>query len=271
MLSLPRRAPARVPFDRRTDDPRALVLKESGRYAALDTLNRALVKSNTIRLCRPRFECDSPLKCVTCSVYRLAERRADLQAALRGAPAAVMVTLTTAHGHLPLVTEWTEIEKILRRFTERGDWSRFKKMHGIDGYAVTTEQTHNRNGWNVHLHLILTLGHQPTPGAAQALQDAIRRRWCRAAAHTGHEALEDLQTFSWMRPDFDADDMAEYVTKQNLRRLSTDPARSRYPGDLLAGALDGDVGDMQQYRQYLDAATNRSISRAYGRLSRHLD
>lgn len=118
MLSLPRRAPVRVPFDRRTDDPRALVLKESGRYAALDTLNRALAENNTIRLCRPRFECDSPLKCVTCSVYRLAERRADLQAALRGAPAAVMVTLTTAHGHLPLAAEWTELEKILIRFTD---------------------------------------------------------------------------------------------------------------------------------------------------------
>lgn len=280
----PHRTPRRVPLDYRTDDPRFgvsasragsrkptplsyLVLIESGDSASLDRLNRALSDDLSITLCRPGHTCDCTLRCVLCSQYRLAERRADLKAALRGARSAVMVTLTFAHGHAPLSVELANLGTILARFTKRGDWSRFQKRHGIVGYAVTQEITHNTTGWNAHVHLLLSLSTERTTAGAQHLQDAVTERWSSAAAWNGQEAAERRQTFSWMRPDFDAEDMAEYVTKQNLLHYAPQSARGRYPADLLVSAAAGDAEDLDLYREYLDAVKGRAHIRAHGRLS----
>lgn len=288
MLSLPAdpstRTPRRVPLWYRTDDPRFgvsahpaqnrkptplayLVHQESGDSASLDALNRALSDDLSIMLCRPGCTCDCIMRCILCSQYRMAERRADLKAALRGAPAAVMVTLTFRHGYAPLSEELSSYDAILARFTKRGDWRRFQKRNGITGYAVSTEITHNATGWNVHLHLVLSIGAELTSADAQRLQDAVTTRWCNAAAWTGHDAVEGRQTYSWMRPGFDAADMAEYVTKQNLLHRASESARGRYPADLLAGAGAGDDDDLDLYREYLDAVKGRAPIRAHGRLS----
>ncbi|MBP3978695.1 hypothetical protein [Microbacterium sp. BLY] len=178
-----------------------------------------------------------------------------------------MVTLTYAHGYAPLSNEMSNLDAILGRFTKRGDWSRFQKRNGIVGYAVTQEITHNSTGWNAHIHLVLTLSSAHTTAGAQRLQDAITQRWCSAAAWTGHEAVERLQAYSWMRPGFDAADMAEYVTKQNLLHRAPESARGRYPADLLIGAAAGDADDLDRYREYLDAVKGRAPTRAHGRLS----
>ncbi|MFJ4161301.1 hypothetical protein [Microbacterium testaceum] len=178
-----------------------------------------------------------------------------------------MVTLTISHGHDALSSQWIEFDKILARFTDRGDWSRFKKNHGVTGHAVVTEIKHNRNGWNVHAHLILTLDHQPSPEASDRLQDAVRARWSTRADRLGHTALPSRQAFSWMSYDFTASTMAEYVTKQNLLHHAPDPHAGRYPADLLAGAQQGDADDYDLYAEYLDAATGHALIRQYGHLS----
>ncbi|WP_307486771.1 hypothetical protein [Microbacterium trichothecenolyticum] len=277
-----------MPFDYRTDDPlrlvsasrakyerppslRFLVVKESAQNASQDEWNRALVDDNTVRLCRRGHECDSTLRCVTCSVYRMAERQATLAAALRVAPAAVMVSLTFRHDTKPLAEEWSDLDAILVRFTKRGDWSHFKKQHGITGYAVTEELTKTSDGWNVHSHVILTFDQNSSPAGRRRLQQAVTARWVRAARHLGHDAAEHLQTFSWMRDDLSADDMAEYVTKQTLLKRAPETKLGRYPGDLLAGAHAGDADDLLAYREYLDAARHRGLVRQYGTLSRNAD
>ena len=180
-----------------------------------------------------------------------------------------MVTLTYAHGYAPLSVELSHLDVILARFTKRGDWSRFQKRNGIVGYAVTQEITYNATGWNAHIHLVLVLSSACTTAGAQTLQEAITQRWCSAAAWTGHEAAERRQTYSWMRPGFDAADMAEYVTKQNLLHRAPESARGRYPADLLVGGAAGDAGDLDLYREYLDAVKGRAPIRAHGRLSPH--
>lgn len=281
----PGRAVRRVPLDYRTDDPRRvsanparfskptplayLVLIESGRGASLDVLNRALVDDDTVRLCRPGQTCGSTLRCVLCSLYRMAERRADLSAALRAAPDAVMVTLTYAHGSAPLSEELDALDGILARFTKRGDWSRFQKRHGVTGYAVAREITYNATGWNVHVHLIVSLTSERDAAATHGLQSALTRRWCAAAAWSGYEAAEQRQAYSWMGTDFTAEDMSEYVTKQNLLHRASESARGRYPADLLAGAAVGDYADLDLYREYLDAVRGRGLLRSHGRLAQN--
>lgn len=282
------RTPRRVPFDYRTDDPmrlvsasrakyerppslRFLVIKESAQNASSDEWNRALVDDNTVRLCRRGHECDSTLRCVACSVFRMAERRSTLAAALRVAPAAVMVSLTFRHGNRPLADEWHDMHSIVTRFTKRGDWSNFQKRNGITGYSFSEELTKTLDGWNPNAHLILTLDQEPSPAGRRRLQQAVTARWVRAARHLGHDAAERLQTFSWMRHDLSADGIAEYVTKQTLLKHAPETKVGRYPGDLLAGAQAGDADDLLAYREYLDAARHRGLVRQYGTLSRNAD
>ncbi|WP_295852028.1 hypothetical protein [uncultured Microbacterium sp.] len=201
----------------------------------------------------------------------MAERQSTLAAALRVAPAAVLVSLTFRHGNKPLADEWHDMHSIVTRFTKRGDWSTFQKRSGITGYSFSEELTKTLDGWNPNAHMILTLDQEPSPAGRRCLQQAVTARWGRAARHQGHEAAERLQTFSWMRDDLSADDMAEYVTKQTLTKHAPETKLGRYPGDLLAGAQAGDADDLLAYREYLDAARHRGLVRQYGTLSRNAD
>jgi hypothetical protein len=186
---------------------------------------------------------------------------------MRAAPDAAMVTLTRSHSFSPLMDDWNATESVLRRFTDRGSWSRFKKLHGIDGYARAVEVTHSASGWNVHLHMLLTFSRKLTPDAETSLTKEIKTRWCAAAAFAGQIAAVGNQTVRICRTQKDREDAAVYITKQHLLHLAPDWKKSSYPADLLAGAFDGDVDDCLNYREYLTAAKGRTQIRALGRLS----
>ena len=263
----------RTPFERRTDAA-DLVLIESGGSASLDAFNRAISLDSNIQNCASsrldsgRFRtCDSVLRCVTCSLYRLAERRSDLLGGMREAPDAVLVSLTRSHGFAPLREEWDGTEKILRKMTDRSDWSRFKKRHGIDGYAIVVEESRTE-GWNVHAHAILTFARKLDSGAAERFRSEVRRRWCWSASAVGYEAVEARQAVRMLRTMDDRRDAAVYLTKQNLLHTAPESRQGRYPADLLAGAHAGDADDLDLYIEYLEAAFNRAMIRSYGRLSR---
>jgi len=271
-----------VPLDaanRSQNDARTLVIKRSGRSAsdrALELLNRELSEDWNIQHCGSSRTpdgvlrtCDSVLRCVLCSLYRLAERRADLTAGLRYAPDAALVTLTRSHGVRPLAEEWDTTESILRKFTNRSDWSRFQKRHDITGYSISVETTGSANGWHVHVHALLAFGHRLDPGAVERLTTAVSTRWCNAAALIGHHADRNLQTVEMIRTRSDREQAAEYVTKQHLLHRAPSSRVGRYPADLLAGAKSGDADDIELYREYLNAAFNRDFIRAYGTLSSH--
>jgi hypothetical protein len=211
--------------------------------------------------------CDSSLRCVTCSVYRLAERREALRSGLRDAPDAASLTLTRSHGSAALAEEWDVTQLILGRLTHRSDWSRFKKRHGIDGYAFAIETTLNDLGWNVHVHGLLTFERPLGQEAVGVLRTGLAVRWCRAAASVGYGALDANQTVSMLRTEDERLEAAVYVTKQSLPHRAPASKRGRYPADLLAAAYAGDADDLDQYTEYLAAAFSRSLIRSYGRLS----
>lgn len=257
--------------------PAPLVLIESGGYAsplALDAFNRAFSTHKSIRLCGSsrsekgkRYTCDSMHRCVLCSQYRLAERRADLLAGMRSAPDAALVSLTRRHGMASLQENWDTTDAALRQFSKRGDWSRFQKQHSINGYAPAVEVTLSDLGWNVHVHMLVTFARTITPDAERHLREAITTRWSAAVAFVGHSADADRQTFDMCRTGDDRVRVAQYVTKQNLLHRAPDTNHGRYPADLLAEAANGDVDDAQLYGEYLDAAFGRRLIRAYGWLS----
>lgn len=186
---------------------------------------------------------------------------------MRSAPDAAIVTLTRSHSISPLQDDWNSTESLLRRFTDRGSWSRFKKMHGIDGYAPAVEVTHSDSGWNVHLHMLLTFSRKLTLDAETNLTRQVKTRWCAAADFVGQITTVERQTVRMCRTQEDREDAVAYITKQHLMHLAPDWKPGRYPADLLAGAFDGDVDDGLSYREYLTAAKGRTQIRALGRLS----
>ena len=257
--------------------PGPLVLIESGGNAsllALDAFNREFSTHKSIRLCcssqsenGKRFTCDSILRCVVCSIYRLAERRADLLAGMRSAPHAALVSLTRSHGLEPLQENWDTTEAALRQFSKRGDWSRFQKRHNVTGYALAVEVTLSDLGWNVHVHMLVTFSHKLSPEAQAAFRDAVSARWCTAVAFVGNYAHAARQEVEFCPTGDDLERVVKYVTKQNLLHCAPDSNQGRYPADFLAGAARGDVDEAQLYREYLDAAFGRPPVRAYGQLS----
>lgn len=249
----------RIPFDRHAPGTGSYIVHRGS--AARRELSK-FTRGNTS--CSPSKPCGSVLRCVHCSIYRLAERESDLREALRVAPGVAFVTFTKAHRSAPLNEEWDELSGICREFTERGSWSRFKKRHGITGYAFAEETTVSPVGWHVHLHAVFILDHKPSLRAFRKLQEALKGRWITAASTGGSQASLGRQTVALV-PNTDREVIAGYLTKQNLlRNEKRDNAVP--PGWLLKQSYE-DFNDLDTYllwHEYVTAAKGRTLIRQYG-------
>jgi hypothetical protein len=267
MTILPSNHPAALPLD----------LIEGGRNASLPTLpeldafNRSISDDSNIKLCSTSHlvsgklrTCDSIYRCVPCSIYRLAERRGELRGALGIAEEVAFLTLTHRRESGHVGREWRAQNEIMSEFTRRSDWSRFKKNHEIDGYAVVTEMTFDEDGWQVHNHMVFTFNSSRSPEAERRLRQAVEARWSDAARTTGHRADSQSQRLRLI-PTEERNTIARYMTKQHLMRRSSTP-RSFYPADLLqAGMQQGDADAIAEYKAYSMAARGKAFIRRYGK------
>jgi len=248
----------RISFDRPSSTRSFIVHRESAALGVLAHYTRGDTS------CSPQRPCDSVLRCVHCSVYRLAERKADLGEALRAAPGVAFVTFTKGRVSDALADEWDVLDAVRARFTERGTWSRFKKRHAITGYAFATEVTHSSAGWHVHLHGVMTLGEKPAPKAFSALKAALVARWVAAAARSGAIASERHQDVKEV-PNVDRDEIAGYLTKQNLLRSGSEGG-SVPPGCFLKRSQEdsSDLDAFVLWHEYTTGARGRTFIAQFG-------
>lgn len=236
---------------------------------SLDAFNRSTSSDESIRLCAlsrtasgKMRTCDAAYRCVFCSRYRLAERRADLVSALSVAEDVAFLTVTKMKRTGEVASEWADLNHVLAKFTDRGTWARFKNQHGISGYSVTVEHTLTSDGWHVHGHFLFTFSRHIGQQAQNTLRTATQARWAASAIAVGLTADPERQSLR-MVPTDERLTIARYVTKQDLAYRSRTPG-TRYPADLLAEASRGDVDAMDEWQQYTEAAKGKALVRQYG-------
>lgn len=135
--------------------------------------------------------CGSVWACPVCSarilVVRALEIGGVLGAAVHRGHSLAFCTFTMRHHSGQGLDElWAAAQKAWRRATGGKAWQEAKRL-GIVGNVRVWEVGHGRNGWHVHVHMVLVL----EAGAAEHLEDigsGMFGRWSKGLTDAGLEA-----------------------------------------------------------------------------------
>jgi Replication protein len=106
--------------------------------------------------------CGSVWACPVCNAKIMARRSRELSAAITSWQAMggriALVTLTLRHSTAdPLDACWSVLSGAWQRTVNGRVWRKWRDRLGSPGYVRAVEVTHGRNGWHVHVHLLLFL------------------------------------------------------------------------------------------------------------------
>lgn len=142
--------------------------------------------------------CGSVWVCPVCSAKIAARRRLEVGAAVaawqaRG-EAVAMSTLTMRHRKgQGLIGLWNALQAAWKAVTGGAPWVRSRGRYGIAGFIRLVEVTIGRNGWHVHIHVLLFLPGSTTAGDLVQLHGWMFDRWRRALTRRGHSAVAAAQ------------------------------------------------------------------------------
>lgn len=160
--------------------------------------------------------CASVWVCPVCAsrilVHRALEMGAVLQRAVELGYSLAFCTFTMRHhlGHR-LDQLWSGGQKAWQAAISGKYWQAAKAL-GVQGWVRVWEVAYGRNGWHVHVHLVLVL----TAGAAAQLDgiaSGMWERWDRALERSGLTSLRVGQDWHLVHGATAADDLGGYLAK----------------------------------------------------------
>lgn len=161
--------------------------------------------------------CGSVWACPVCAsrilVHRALEIGTVLGEAIRAGHALGFVTLTMRHHRgQNLADLWDAAGRGWRRAITGRGWVSASEM--VDGWVRVWEVTEGRNGWHVHVHLVLVLAEGTDAGALDAVASGMYERWGRGLVAAGLDAPKRVgQDWHLATGDRAASDLADYLAK----------------------------------------------------------
>nr|WP_176451871.1 protein rep [Propionibacterium freudenreichii] len=165
--------------------------------------------------------CGSVWACPVCNAKIMARRGLELGAAVEtwtkhGGRVAFM-TFTVRHSRKDSLTAvWDGVASGWRRVTSGKGWTSDQLRHGVEGFVRVVEVTHGRNGWHVHLHVLVFL--VGDFGDALALHRSMFGRWERGVLAAGlGTPLARAQDVQQMSAATGLDHLARYLSKAQFQ------------------------------------------------------
>jgi hypothetical protein len=218
--------------------------------------------------------CGSWSRCPCCAARIAAGRAEELGKALTWAAKAghtvCMITLTMRHhlGHR-LTDSWTTATtawaRLLRTHGETVDsWVKMKRDFGVLGFVRALEATYGYDfGWHPHIHAVLVLGGQVSPGMVRLLGERMYAIWEKGLARRGYTALRDSGGLD-IRVSTAATEerLAEYFVKQlaveaTHQHTKEGKQHGRTPFQVLADCANGETADLEVWWEWEKAAFGR--------------
>jgi len=222
--------------------------------------------------------CASVWACPVCSARILASRHDDIRDALASwnglGGHVAMLTLTMRHHAVQSLAElWEGLSPAWARVTSGRGWIAEKERYGVAGWVRVVEVLHGRNGWHVHIHVLLLLNDRPSAGGLRAWKAGIFERWANALERAGlarpGRLAQDLHLIEGR-----SDPLAAYFTKHGEAGVadiassmshemtsaalkSSRLAHGRTPWALLDDAIAGDSSAARLWREYERASKGR--------------
>ena len=247
-----------------------------GRYATGDSVAiRATVSGATARAGLGGVQtCGSVWACPVCSEKVNAERRNELENGIRAwiadGGSVLLLTLTMSHRRGQHLHDlWDALSPAWNGVTSGAGWKADRLRFGIEGFVRVVETKHGQNGWHPHVHALLFLRDEPTPGQAWDLKHRLFGRWehrlGKAGLRTAPRYGVDLRKVN------DASEVADYLTKNQYETSAGGAAfevtgsyakaegkGGRTPFQLLAEfAATGDLDLLNLWHEYEAASRGR--------------
>lgn len=208
----------RVRYQRRCTLWRASTLartRKCGRVARGDSVT--LRRRENVAGFAGLTHCGSVWSCPVCAgrilVHRALEIGAVLGRAMEAGHALGFVTLTMRHDRSqPLADLFKAASKGWARVTSGKAWT--LDQADVDGWVRVWEVTHGRNGWHVHVHLVLVMSPGSTSDTLDGVATAMYGRWSRSLEASGLRAPRLVgQDWHLVAGDQAATDLAGYLAK----------------------------------------------------------
>jgi hypothetical protein len=185
----------------------------------------------------------------------------------------VLVTLTMRHYARQslslLVQRQREAWKLAFGQNALKTTKQIKKDLGVVGYVRAWETTHGDNGWHAHFHVAVFLEERPDAKKVRVMQRLMYRAWADALVKVGAYRPSEAYAVKVDAPKAagDAGRLSAYLMKtqdgkrwtaaQEMTRADVKAGQRghRMPLQIARGAVDGDLDDVELWREYEEAAT----------------
>jgi len=209
--------------------------------------------------------CGSTWSCPQCSAQIAEHRRNDLHDLLIGHRKTggqfAMLTLTMRHRkNQGLKKLWSKLMDSWAYFQSGKNWRKARTL--LTGYCRVVEVTHGKNGWHVHIHVILffkptvrTGEYSPIEWTLNRLRGEFTERWIAALARFGATA-DARHALDLKRLTGDpSDTLSEYFVKATYEMARADLKDARHgnrtPFAILRSFLTtGDLDTLELWQEF---------------------
>lgn len=194
--------------------------------------------------------CGNTWVCPVCTPLKLKSNMRKSLRVLAMAPSAMAFTFTQKQEKEPLADSLDRLTVSMKKLTSGKAWATLRARYGIAGLGYVVELKHTPNGWHPHVHGFILSTLDLTPGQADKLALALRRRWAQCSPAASLWA----QSVDYLEPE-ESGPAARYLQKDSPRYTTANPV-ARTLGDLVHDARAGDVGALALLHE-AEAATFR--------------
>jgi Replication protein len=213
--------------------------------------------------------CGSVWACPACSA-KIATRRAEeladvMRHALEQGCSASMVTLTMRHHEGQSLKDcWNALGKAWARVTSGKQWVSDQAAYGLVGWVKAVEVTHGKNGWHVHIHVLMIWRDKIGQAGAERVGQRMWNRWSRALQRYGFDSLRDSGgldvRMATLQPG-NGSGLHEYFVKLS-HEITGGQAKlakggGRTPFQILSDAVEGLADDLDLWWQWERASLGR--------------
>jgi hypothetical protein len=162
--------------------------------------------------------CGSTWACPCCAA-KIAGRRSEelsqvMRTVLTAGGSASLITLTMRHhsGHR-LKDCWDALSSAWRGVISGKQWLADQELGGLLGWVRVVEATHGRNGWHLHVHVLVCWKRSVSLELAQDIGHRMWQRWTRVLERKGFTSWKHRGGVDVRMATLRTDNLAHYFTK----------------------------------------------------------
>jgi Replication protein len=162
--------------------------------------------------------CGSVWACPVCA-GKIAARRAEelsevMRTVLGSGGSASLITLTMRHHQGHQLTElWQALSLAWHGVLSGKQWTEDQELGGLLGWVRVVEATHGRNGWHLHIHVLVCWQRSVSLRLAQEIGYRMWQRWTRALERKGFTSWHHRGGVDVRMATLGSNNLSRYFTK----------------------------------------------------------